>query len=178
MLSKGFTKEFRKGNSQKVYGQSQLITCHSSHVTHLMSLILCLIITSLISYHPSHVSISCHSFHVSISCHTSYVTHLMSHHYVTHLMSHHYVTHLMSHHYVTDTKLLPIYSRVVTFSLCLWPPPTSHRIIFPVTPAHPLCSNLCPPCSVLLRWRIGIGFHGVSHSSQARSHVTDLMSHH
>ena len=135
----------------------------------LMSLIKCLIITSLISYHSSHVSISCHSYHVSISCHSSHVTHLMSHHYVTHLMS---------HHYVTDTKLLPIYSPVATFNFCPWPLPTSQRIILPVTSANPLRSNLCPPCSVLPHRRIGIGFQDVSHSSQSRSHVTHLMSHH
>ena len=199
-LSKGFTKGFRKGNSQKVYGQSQVITCHSSHVTHLMSLISCLItslischsshvthlmsliscfiIMSLISCHSSHVSISCHSSHVSISCHSSHVTPLMSHHYVTHLMSHHYVTHVMAHHYVTDTKLLPIYSRVATFYFCPWPLPTSHRIIIPVTSAHPLRCNWCPARSVVLPRRAGIGFEGVSHSSPTRSHVTHLMSHH
>ena len=152
-----------------------------------MSLISCLIITSLISCHSSHVSISCHSFHVSISCHSSHVTHLMSHHYVTrlkshhyvtHLMSHHYVSHLMSHHYVTDTKLLPIYSGMATFNLCSWPLPTNHHIILPVTSAHPFRNNLCPPCSFLLPRRIGIGFQGVSHSSQSRSHVTHLMSSH
>ena len=144
-----------------------------------MSLISCFIITSLISCHSSHVSISCHSSHVSISCHSSHVTHLMSHHYVTHLMSHHYVTHLMSHHYATDTKLLPIYSRVATFNYCPWPLPTSLRLLLPVTSAHPLRSNLCPPCSVLLHRKIGIpGFQGVSHSSQSRSHATHRMSHH
>ena len=143
-----------------------------------MSLITCLIIMSLISCHSSHVSISCHSSHVSISCHSSHVTHLMSRHYVTHLMSHYYITHLMSHHYVTDTKLLPIYSRVATFNFCPWPLPTSHRIILRLTSGHPLYSNLCPPSSVPLPGRIGIGFQGVSHSCQSRSHVTHLMSHH
>ena len=177
-LNKRFTKGFWKGYSLKVWGQSQLITCHSSHVTHLMSLISCLIITSLISYHSSHVSISCHSSQFSISCHSSHVTNLMSHHYVTHLMSHHYVSHLMSHHYVTNTKLLPIYSRVATFNFCQWPLPTSHRIILLVTSAHPLRSNLCPTCSVLLPRRIGIGFQGVSYPSQSRSHVTHLMFNH
>ena len=175
-LSKRFTKGFCKGYSLKVWGQSQLITCHSSHVTHLMSLISCLIITSLISYHSSHVSISCHSSHFSISCHSPHVTNLMSHHYVSHLMSHHYVSHLMSHHYVTDTKLLPIYSRVATFNFCPPPLPTNHHIIIPVTSAQPLRINLCPPRSVLLPRRIGIGFQGVSNSSQSRSHVTHLMS--
>ena len=159
-------------------GQSQLITGHSSHVTHIMSLISCLIFTSLYSYHSSHVSISCHLSHFSISCHSSHVTHLMSHHYVSHCMSHHYVTHLMSHHYVTDTKLLPIYTPVARFNFCPWPLTTSHRIILPMTSANPLRSNLCQTCSVLLHRRKGIGFQGVSHSSQSRSHVTHLMSHH
>ena len=143
-----------------------------------MSLISCLIITSLISCHSYHVSISCHSSHVSISCHSSYVTYVISHHYVNHLMSHHYVTHLMSHHYVTDTTLLPIYSRVATINFNPWPLPTSHRIILPLTSAHPLCSNLYAPCSVLPPRRIGIGFQSVSHSSQSRSHVILHMSHH
>ena len=67
-LGKGFTKGFRKGNSQKVQDQSQLITCHSSHVTHLMSrshfihhrsLISCLITTSLISCLITTSLISC-----------------------------------------------------------------------------------------------------------------------
>ena len=124
----------------------------------LMPLIACLIITSLISYHSSHVSISCHTSHV------------------THLMSHHYVTDLMSNHYVTDTKLLPIYSRVATFNFCPRPLPTNHHIIIPVTSAQPLRINLCSPRSVLLPRRIGIGFQGVSISSQSRSHVTHLMS--
>ena len=151
---------------------------HSSHVTHLMSLISCLIIRSLISCHWSHVSISCHSSHLSISCHSSHVPYLMSHHYLTHLMSHHYVTNLMSHYYVTDTKLLSIYSPVATFNFCPWPLPTSHRIILPVTSAHPLPSNLCPPRSVRLPTWIGIEFKSVSHSTQSRSHVSHLMSHH
>ena len=151
---------------------------HSSHVTHLMSLISCLIIRSLISCHWSHVSISCHSSHLSISCHPSHVPYLMSHHYLTHLMSHHYVTHLMSHYYVTDTKLLSIYSPVATFNFCPWPLPTSHCIILPVTSAHPLRSNLCPPRSVRLPTWIGIEFKSVSHSTQSRSHVSHLMSHH
>ena len=89
-----------------------------------------------------------------------------------------HVTHLMSHHYVTDTKLLPIYSWVATFNFCQWPLPTSYRIILPVTSAHPLRSNLCQPRSVLLPRRIGIGFQGVSHWSQPRSYVTHLMCHH
>ena len=122
--------------------------------------------------------ITCHASHVSISFHSSQVTHLMSHHYITHLMSHHNVTHLMSHHYVTDTKLLPIYSRMATFNFCPWPLSTSHCIILLVTSAHPLCSNLCLPHSVLLQRRIGIGLQGFSQSSQSRSHVTHLMSHH
>ena len=143
-----------------------------------MSLIACLIITSLVSCHSSHFSISCHSSHVSISCHSSHVSQINYHHYVTHLMFHHYVTHLMSHHYVTDTKLLPIYSRVATLNFCPWLLPTSYRIILPVTTAQPLRSNLCPPRSVLLPRRIGIGFQGVSHSSQSRSHVTHHMSRH
>ena len=125
-----------------------------------MSLILCLIITSLISCPSSHVSISCHSSHV------------------THLMSDHYVTHLRSQNYVTDTKLLPIYSRVAIFNFCPWPLPTSHRIILLVTSAHLLRSNSYPSLSVLVPRRIGIGFQGVSHSYQSRSHVTHLMSHH
>ena len=149
-----------------------------SHVSHHMSLISCLITTSLISCHSSHVSISRHLSHVSISCHSSFVTHLLSHHDVTHLLSHHYLTHLMFHHYVTDTKLLPIYSRVATFNFCPWPLPTSHRIILPVTSAHPLCSNLCPPRSVPLPRGIVIGFQGFSLSSQSRSHVIHLMCHH
>ena len=111
-----------------------------------------------------------------ISCHLLHVTHVMSHHCVTHLMSHHYVTHLMSHHYGTDTKLLPISSRVATFNFCLWPLPTTHRIILPVTSAPPFNSNLCQPRSVLLPSKIGIVFQGVFHSSQSRSHVTNLMS--
>ena len=118
-----------------------------------MSLISCLIITSLISYHSSHVSSLRHSSHV------------------TQLMSHHYVTDLVSHHYITPTKLLPIYSWVATFNFCHWHLPTSHRIILPVTYAHPLRSILCPTLSVLLPRRIGIGFQGVSHLSQF-----DLMS--
>ena len=93
-------------------------------------------------------------------------------------MSHHYVNHLMSHHYVTDTKLLPIYSLVATFDFCPWALPTIHRIILMVTSAHPLRSKLCPPHSVLLPRRVGIGFHCVSNSSQSRSLVTHLMSHH
>ena len=124
---------------------------------------------SIISCHSSHVSISCHSSHFSISCNSSHVTHLMSHHYITHLMS---------HHYVADTKLLPIYSRVATFNFCPCPLPSSQRIILAVTSAHPLPSNFCPARSVPLPRRIGIGFQGVSHSSQSRSHVTHLMSHH
>ena len=100
----------------------------------------------------------------------------MSHHCVTHLLSHHYVTHLMSHHYGTDTKLLPISSRVATFNFGLWPLPTTHRIILPVTSAPPLNGNLCQPRSVLLPRKIGIVFQGVFHSSQSRSHVTNLMS--
>ena len=132
---------------------------HSSDVTHLIS--------------RSHVT---HLISL-ISCHSSHVTHLMSHLYVTHLMSHHYVTHLMSHHYVTDTKLLPIYSRVATFNFHQWPQPTSHLIILRVTSSNPLRNNLCPSRSVLLPRRIGIGFQGVSHSSQYRFHVTHLMSH-
>ena len=143
---------------------TSLISCHSSHV--------------LISCHSSHFLISCHSSHVSISCYSSHVTNLMSHHYVTHLMSHHYVSHLMSHHYVTDTMLLPIYSRVATFNFCPPPLPTNHHIIIPVTSAQPLRINLCPPRSVLLPRKIGIGFQGVPHSSQSRSHATPLMSHH
>ena len=142
------------------------------------SLISCLIITSLISCHLCHVSISCHSFHVSISCHSSHVTHLNYHHYVTHPMSHHYVTNLMSQHYVNDTKLLPIYSQVATLNFCPWLLPISYRIILPVTSSHFLRSNLSPTRSVLLPKRIGIGFQGVSQSSQSRSHVTHLMSHH
>ena len=133
--------------------------------------------------------ISCHSSFVSSLRHWSHITHLMSrsnvthhmsltHHYITHLMSHHYLTLLMSHHYVTDTKLLPIYSRVATFNFCPWPLPSSHRIILPVTSAHPLHSSLCPPRSVLLPRRIGIGFQGFSHSSQCRYNVTHLMCHH
>ena len=118
-----------------------------------MSLISCLIITSLISYHSSHVSSLRHSSHV------------------TQLMSHHYVTDHVSHHYITPTKLLPIYSWVATFNFCHWHLPTSHRIILPVTYAHPLRSILCPTLSVLLPRRIGIGFQGVSHLSQF-----DLMS--
>ena len=132
-----------------------------------MSLISCLIITSLISFHSSHVSISCHSSHVSISCHSSYVTHLMSHHYLTNLMS---------QHYVNDTKLLPIYSQVATLNFCPWLLPISYRIILPVTSAHFLRSNLSPTRSVLLPRRIGIVFQGVSHSSQSRSHVTHFIS--
>ena len=181
------------------------ISCHSSHVTHLMShhyvthlisLISCLDLMSLISFLHliSHIScldlmslisfliitslISCHSSLVSISCHSSHVTHLMSHHYLIHLMSYHYVTHHMSHHYVTDTKLLPIYSVLATFNFCPWPLPTSHRIMLPVTSNHTLCSNVCQPCSVLLPRKIGIGFQGVSRSFQSRSHVTYLMSYH
>ena len=143
-----------------------------SHVTHPMplsdlSIPYVLLVSHLIQLIP-----------VSISCHSSHVTHLMSHHYVTHLMSHHYITHLMSHHCVTDAKLLTIYSRVATFNFCPWPLPTSHRIILPVTSAHPLRSNLCPHRSVLLPGRIEIGLQGVSHSTQSRSHVTHLMSHH
>ena len=177
-LIKRFTKGFREGNSQKVYSQSQLIACHSSHVTHLMSLISCLIITSLISCHSSHVSLSCHSFHVRISYQSSHVTHLISHHYLTHLMSHHYVTHLTSHDSVTYTKLLPLYSLVATFIFCPWTLPTSQRIILPVISAQPLLSNLCQPYSLFLPRRIRIGFQRVSHSSQYLSHVTYLMSHH
>ena len=143
-----------------------------------MSLIACLIITSLVSCHSSHFSISCHSSHVSISCHSSHVSQINYHHNVTHLMSHHYVTHLMSHHYVTDTKLLPIYSRVATLNFCPWLLPTSYRIILPVTTAHPLRSNLCQSRSVLLPRRIGIGFQSVSHTSQSRSPVTHHMSQH
>ena len=127
-----------------------------SHVTHHMSLIWCLIITSPISCHSSHVLIFCHSSHISNSCHSSHVTHHMPYHYVTHLSS---------HHYVTDTKLLPTYSRVATFNFCPWPLPNSPRIILPVTSAQPLHSNLCPPRSVILPRRIGIKFKGVSHSS-------------
>ena len=154
-----------------------IITCHSSHVTHLMShhyvthlmsIISCLDLMSLISCLDLMSLIALHSSHVSLR-HSSHVTHLMSHHYVSHLIS---------HHYVTDTKLLPIYSWVATFNFCTWPLPTSHRIILPVTSANPLRSNLCPPCSVLLHRRIEIGFQGVSHTSQSRSHVTHLMSHH
>ena len=123
-LSKRFTKGFRKGYSLKVWGQSHLITCHWSHVTHPMSLISCLIITSLISYHSSHVSISCHSSHVTHVMSPSHVTHhmsLISCLITTSLISYHsshvsischsyhvsischssHVTHLMSHHYVT-----------------------------------------------------------------------------
>ena len=143
-----------------------------------MSLISSLIITSIISCQSSHVSISCHSSHVLISCHSSHVTHLISHHYVTDLMSRQNVTHLMSHHYVTDPKLLPIYNWVATFNFCPWPLPTGNRIILSVTSAHPLCNNLCPPRSIPLPRKIGIGLHGISHSSQSQSHVTHLMSHH
>ena len=180
----------KKRVKQRVYQRVQTRefteSIWSESVNH-MSLISCFIITSLISCHSSHVSISCHSSHflischsshVSISCSSSHVTHLMSRHYFTHPLSHHYVTHLMSHHYLTDTKLLPIYSRMATFNFCPWPLPTSNRIILPVTSANPLRSNLCPPCSVLLHRRIGIGFQGVAHSSQSGSNVTHLMSHH
>ena len=162
-----------------------LIACHSSHVSLLrhsshvtlpMSLISFVNLMSLISCHLSHVSISCHSFHVSISCHSSHVTHLNYHHYVTHLKSHHYVTNLMSQHHVNDTKLLPIYSQVATLNFCPWLLPISYRIILPVTSAHFLRSNLSPTRSVLLPGRIGIGFQGVSHSSQSRSHVTQFIS--
>ena len=113
-----------------------------------------------------------------ISCHSSHVTHLMSHHYVTHFMSHHNVTHLMSHNYVADTKLLPIYCRMAKFNFCPRPLPSSHRIILPVTSAHPLPNTFCPPRSVLLPRIIGIGFKDVSHSFQSRSHLTHLISHH
>ena len=189
-------REFTESIGSESVNHMSLITSHSSHVTHLvshhyvthlmslisfldlMSLISCLDLMSFITCHSSHVSISCHSFHVSISCHSSHVTHLIYHHYVTYLISHHYVTHLMSHHYITDTKLLPIYSRVATLNFCPWVLATSYRIILPVTSAHFLRSNLCPPRSVLLPRRIGIGFQAVSHSSQSRSHVTHLMSHH
>ena len=160
-------REFKESIGSESNNHMSLITCHSSHVTHLMSLISCLVITSLIA---------CQSSDVSISFHSSHVTHLMSHHYVANLMSHHYVTHQMSHHYVTDIKLLPLYSRVATFNFCPWPLPTSHLIILMVTSAHPLRSNLCPPRSFLLPRRIGIGFQGVSHSSQPRSHVTHHIS--
>ena len=138
-----------------------------------MSLISCLDLMSLISGIDLMWLILCHSSHV-----LSHVTLLMSHHYVNNLLSHHYVTHLMSHHYVTDTKLLPIYSWMATFNFCPRPLPTSHRIILPVTSAHPLHSNLWPVRSVFLPRRIRIGFQGFSHSSQSRSHVTHLMSHH
>ena len=84
----------------------------------------------------------------------------------------------MSHHYVTDTKLLPIYSRVAIYNFCPWPLPTSHRIILPVTHAQTLRSSLCPTHSVLLPRRIGRRLLGVSHSSQSRSHVSHLISHH
>ena len=114
-----------------------------------MSLISYVIITSLISCHSSHVSISCPSSHV---------------------------THLMFRHYVTVIKLLPIYSPVAKFHFCPRPLHSSHRIILSFTSGHPLSSNLCPPCSVLLPRRLGIGFQGVSHSSPSRSHVTHLMS--
>ena len=86
----------------------------------------------------------------------------MSHHYVTHLMSHHYITHLMSHHYFTGTTLLPIYSGVAAFYFNPSSLPTSNRIILLVTSAHPLRSNFCPPRSVHLSRRIGIGSQGVS----------------
>ena len=113
-LSKGFTKGFRKKKFTETIGSEpvnhmSLITCHSSHVTHLMSHHYVTDLMSIISCHLSHVSISCHSSHFAISCNSSHVTHLMSHHYITHLMS---------HHYVADTKLLPIYSRVATFNFC------------------------------------------------------------
>ena len=91
-------------------------------------------------------------------------------------MSHHFVTHLMSRHWVTDAKLLTIYSRVATFNFWPWRLPTIHSIILLVTSANPLRSNSCPTRSVPLPRRIGIGFQGVSHSSQSRSHVTHLMS--
>ena len=114
-----------------------------------------------------------------ITCHSSHVTHLMPRSQVTHLMSGSHVTHhlslisylitisliscliimcLMSFLYVTETMLLPIYPRVARFNFCPWPLPTSHRTILPVTSAQPLRSNICPPCSVLLPRRIGIGF--------------------
>ena len=143
-----------------------------------MSLISCVIITSLISSYSSHVTSLRHSSHVTQLM--SLISFLDSMSLITtSLISCHssHVTHLMSHHYVTDTKLLPIYPRVATFNLWTWPLPTSHRKIIPVTSAHPLRSNLCPPRSVPLPRRIGIGFQGVSHSSQSRSHVTYLMSH-
>ena len=70
-----------------------------------------------------------------------------------------------------------IFSLVATFNFCPWPLPTSHRIMLPVTSAHPLRSSLCPLRSVLLPRRIGIGLQGVSHSSQLRSQVPHLMSH-
>ena len=193
-------------HSSHVTHLMSLITCHSSHVTHLMSFIACQSshvthlmsgshVTQLMSrsYVTHHMSlISCHSSHVSISCHliscliiTSLITCHSSHvsiscrsSHVTDLMSHHYLTHLVSHHYVTDAQLLPIYSRMATFNFCQWPLPTSHRIILPVTCAHPLRSNLCPLLSVHLPRKIGIGFQDFSHSSQSRSHVTHLMSYH
>ena len=119
-----------------------LVTCHSSHVTHLMfhhyvthlmSLISCLDLMSLISCLDLMSLITCHSSHVSSLPHSSHVS------------SH--VTHIMSHHYVTDTKLLPIYSRVATFNYCPWPLPTSHRIILPVTSATPSAVTYAHPAA-------------------------------
>ena len=152
---RGQRRVFTEGIGSESVKHMSLITCHSSHVTHLMS----------------------HHYVIHLISH-HYVTHLMSHHNVTHLMSNHYITHLMSHHYFTDTTLLPIYSRVATFYFNPWPLPISHRIILLVTSAQPLRSNLCPPHSIHPSRRIGIGSPGGSCTSQSRSHVNHLMSHH
>ena len=116
---------------------------------------------------------------VLFSCHSSHVTHLISQSHVTHLLSRSHVSHHMSlisclitlsHISCLITSSLiscliitsviqsycHIFSLVATFNFCPWPLPTNHRIILPVTSAHPLCNNLCQPCRVLLPRRIGI----------------------
>ena len=57
-------------------GQSQLITCHWSHVTHLMSLISCLDLKSLISCFDLMSLFTCHSSHISSLFHSSHVSSL------------------------------------------------------------------------------------------------------
>ena len=133
--------------------------------------------------------ISCHSSHASSLRPSSHITHLMSRSHVTHHISRSHVTHHMS--LISCLSTTSIISCLITmsvisyvsslrhwytFNFCPRPLPTNHHIIIPVISAQPLRINLCPPRSVLLPRRIGIGFQGVSNSSQSRSHVTHLMS--
>ena len=80
-------REFTKRIGSESVNHMSLITCHSFHVTHLMSYHYVTHLISLISFVDFMWLILCIGLMSLITCHSSHLTHLMSHHYVTHLMS-------------------------------------------------------------------------------------------